>query len=119
MAVLVCVGVMFVLFPGNFCNCSLLVLTSDIKNRIMNPVTDHQVVPGKNSGTEEPTGANIMTGTKVITCEPNGTKNVLSDQTGTQVTRSHISNEVSVKISDHHKPLTIQTIHFTTISNDN
>ena len=87
-------------------------VTRDIMNRIRNPVTDHQMVPGTNSGTEEPTGTNIMTGTKVITCEPNGTKNVLSDQTGTQVTRSHISNEVSGKIiSDHHTPLTIRSIH--------
>ena len=35
-------------------------VTSDIKNHIMNPVLDHQVVPGKNSGTEEPTGANTL-----------------------------------------------------------
>ena len=66
-------------------------VTSDIKIRMVNPITDRTVVPGKHISTSAVTGINQI-----------GTKRVSYDQTGTQVTRSHNSKRVSVMRSVSH-----------------
>ena len=67
-----------------------------MKIRIVSPVTDRSVVPGNPSGTD---GVN---GTSKNGTNKTGTKRVPREQTGTQVTRSHNSKQVSVVRSESH-----------------
>jgi len=81
-------------------------MTSDIKIRIVSPVTDRSVVPGKHTGTDGVTG-NDENGT-----DKTGTNRVPRKQTGIHTTRSHNSKQVNVMRSESH------TAHNSTIQNN-